>query len=139
MGRVFFSQADATDYAPSAGETMYDIVSSQCEEADPPITCDEVALFNWGTGETPEVLRALVELVGCRKIDPDPYKCELDPAKGLKGKLYLPKVWKMQGLAFEILHKLLVKQQLPATAVSITSLDPWFLPGEEACSISYTL
>ena len=139
MGRVFLSQADATEYAPKAGETLHHIVAHNCEKADPPITCDEVALFNWGTGETPEVLRALVELVGCRKIDPDPYQCELDPAKGLKGKLYLPKVWKKKDLAYEKLHKVVVKQQLPATAVSIASLDPWFLPGEQACSISYTL
>jgi len=54
MGRVFLSQADATEYAPSAGETLTGIVASKCEQANPPITCDEVALFNWGTQEKPE-------------------------------------------------------------------------------------
>ena len=71
MGRVFLSQSDATEYAPKAGETLAGIVAAKCEKADPPISCDEVALFNWGTTEAPEVLRALVELVGCRKIDAD--------------------------------------------------------------------
>lgn len=64
---------------------------------------------------------------------------QLDPAKGLTGKLLLPKVWKKEGLAYEKVHELKVKQPLPATAISITKLDPWFLPGEEACDIGYSL
>ena len=138
MGRVFLSQSDATEYAPTAGETLTAIVAAKCQKADPPITCDEVALFNWGTKETPEVLRALVELVGCRKIDADPYKCELDPARGLKGKVYLPKLWEKKDLAYEKEHKAVVKQRLPATAVSITRLDAWFIPGKENCRIQYS-
>ncbi len=139
MGRVFLPQADATQYTPAAGETLQGIISNKCEKVDPPITCDEVALFNWGTSEKPEVLRALLELVGCRKIDPDPYKCELDPAKGLKGKLYLPKLWKKKGLAFEKQHKLVVKQTKPLNAVRIAKLSKWFLPKYEACDLDYGL
>jgi hypothetical protein len=139
MGRVFLPRYTATDYAPKAGETLADIVAAKCQKVDPPITCDEVALFNWGTMETPEVLRAVIELVGCRKVDADPYLCELDPSKGLQGKIRLPKVWTKTDLAYEKEHKLIVKRQLPATAISITSLDAWFLPGEETCNISYRL
>src|ERR1700739_5024997 len=111
MGRVFLSQSDATEYTPNAGETLQAIVAAKCEKADPPISCDEVALFNWGTKEPLEVLRALVEVVGCRKLDANPYKCELDPARGLKGKVYLPKLWKKKGLAYKKPHKLVVKQR----------------------------
>lgn len=139
MGRVFLSQAAATRYAPTAGEKLRDIVANKCEKVNPPITCEEVALFNWGTQEAPEVLRALVEVVGCRKIDPDPYKCELDPTKGLKGTLYLPKLWKKQGLALEKQHKLVVKQTKPLNAVRIANLSKWFLPQYETCDLDYGL
>src|ERR1022692_4554682 len=139
MGRVFLSQAEATQYAPTAGETLHDIVANKCDKENPPITCDEVAHFNWGTSEKPEVLRALLELVGCRKIDPDPYKCELDPAKALKVKVYLPKLWKKKGLAFEKKHKLVVKQTKPLNAVRLTKLSKWFLPQYETCELDYGL
>src|SRR5450631_4194921 len=135
MGRVFRSQADATNYAPKPGETLHKIVAKKCEKADPPITCDEVALFNWGTREPAEVKRALMELVGCRTLDADPYVCELDPARGTVGMLLLPKVWKKKGLAYEKLHKLVVKQHQPATAIRIEDLSQWFLPQYETCDL----
>ena len=139
MGRVFLPKTQSTQYTPKPGETFNDVVA-KCEKADPAITADEVALFNWGTSATVEVLRALVELVGCRKVHPlEPYICELDPSKGLTGKILLPKVWKKTDLAYEKQHKLVVKKQLPATAISITSLDAWFLPCEEECGIFYRL
>jgi hypothetical protein len=139
MGRIFLPKSQSTQYTPKAGETFNDVVA-KCDKADPPITADEVAFFNWGTSATVEVLRALVELVGCQKANrPDPFNSELDPSKGLIGKVYLPKVWKKSDLAYETQHKLVVKRQLPATAISITSLDAWFLPGEETCYIHYKL
>src|SRR6185436_12929259 len=101
-------------------------------------TWQEVAQFNWGTEETKEVARALVELLGVRKWDDAyPAKWELDPARGIGKKILLPKVLKKDGLAYEKVHKLKVKQQLPATAVSITSLDKWFLPGDETCDVGW--
>ena len=140
MGRVFLPKAQAITYTPKAGETLDKIVQTKCEKADPAITVEEVALFNWGTSATVELLRALVELVGCQKPNPlDPAQSELDPSKGLTGKILLPKVWKKTDLAYETQHKLVVKKQLPATAISITSLDKWFLPGEETCDIDYKL
>ena len=138
MGRVFRPKTDATEYTPVAGDTLETIVATKYEVADPKITWQEVAQFNWGTEETKEVARALVELLGVRKWDDaDPAKWELDPARGIGKKILLPKVLKKDGLAYEKVHKLKVKQQLPATAVSITSLDKWFLPGDETCDVGW--
>jgi len=82
MGRVFKSKAEATEYTPLVGDKFESIVADKCEEADPKITWEEVALFNWGTSKPKEVARALVELLGVRKWDdPDPNKWELDPAR----------------------------------------------------------
>ena len=138
MGRVFKPKSQATEYAPKAGDTLETIVATKCEAAVPIITCEEVALYNWGTKETKEVARALVELLGVRKWDDaDPNKWELDPARGIGKKLLLPKVMKKAGLAYGKIHKLKVKQQLPATAVCITKLDKWFLPIDEKCDVSW--
>ena len=143
MARVFKPKTDATEYAPVAGDTLATIVSTKCEVADPPITNDEVALFNWGTKEPKEVQRALIELIGVKEPDEaDPSKSKLDPARGpggTPGKILLPKVWKKAGLAFEKVHTLHVKKQKPATAVAITDLDKWFLPGTEECKVEYAL
>jgi hypothetical protein len=139
MGRVFLPQAQATPYTPKVGETFNDVVA-RCDKATPAITPEEVAQFNWGAISESEVLRALVELVGCQEINAlDPFECTLNPKNGLKGKILLPRVWKKSGLAYEKVHKLTVKKSLPATAISITSLDAWFLPGEETCGIFYQL
>jgi hypothetical protein len=139
MGRVFRPRKEANEYSAKAGDTFESIVAQKCEKADPAITCDEVALFNWATREPLEVQRALSELIGCRKIDPNPYKSELDPARGANKKLYLPKVWKKEGLAYEKKHKLVVKQSQPANAIRIEKLSKWFLPKFEACDLDYGL
>ena len=140
MVRVFKPATEATTYTPAADETFADIVKTKCEVAEPPITEEEVALFNWGTKEPKEVVRALVELVGCKKADDEPGKCVLDPALGPGGgKILLPKLWKKGGLAFEQNHKLKVKRWLPATAIAITKLDKWFLPADESCDVGYAL
>lgn len=141
MGRVFKPRTEATSYTPVDGDTLAEIVRTKCEKADPPISCEEVALFNWGVKEPKEVLRALVELVGCKEVDAaDVFKSKLDPARGPGGaKILLPKVWKKAGLAYEKVHKLKAKQALPPTAVSITSLDKWFVPNDESCDVGYAL
>jgi hypothetical protein len=140
MVRVFKPAAEATSYTPTADETFADIVKTKCDVAEPPITVEEVALFNWGTKEPKEVVRALVELVGCKKADDEPGKCVLDPALGPPGgKILLPKLWKKEGMAFEQNHTLKVKKWLPATAVAITKLDKWFLPSDENCVVGYAL
>ena len=139
MGRIFLPRAQATPYTPKAGETFRE-VAAKCEKAKPPITPEEVAQFNWGAVAESEILRALVELVGVEDASTrDPLECELNPKNGLKGKILLPKLWKKSGLEYEKVHRLTVKKSLPATAVSITSMDAWFLPGEERCGIFYQL
>ena len=55
------------------------------------------------------------------------------------GKILLPKLWKKGGLSYEQVHTLKVKKSLPASAISITSLDKWFLPADEACEVGYAL
>ena len=78
MARVFKQRSEATSYTPVADQTFGDIVRTQCETAVPSITVDEVALFNWGTKVPKEVVRALVELVGCKEVDlDDPAKCKM--------------------------------------------------------------
>src|SRR5438874_1115531 len=143
MPRVFKPRSEATSHSPLADDTLEDIVKTKCEAADPPITPDEVALFNWGTKEPKEVLRALVELIGCKEAnETDPAKSKLDPARGPGGddmKILLPKVWKKEGLDYEKVHTLKVKRVLPPTAISITSLDKWFLPLEESCDFGWAL
>jgi hypothetical protein len=141
MARVFKPAAEATVYTPADGETFADIVKTKCDKEEPPITEEEVALFNWGTKEPQEVVRALVELVGCKSVDKDaPGKCVMDTARGPGGgKILLPKVWKKDGLSYEQIHTLKVKKSLPATAISITSLDKWFLPADESCEVGYAL
>jgi len=58
MPRAFKPSTEATSYTPVADETFGDIVKTKCEVEDPPITLEEVALFNWGTKEPKEVVRA---------------------------------------------------------------------------------
>lgn len=143
MARVFKPKTEAIEYTPVADDTLETIVSTKCEVAVPPITIDEVALFNWGTKEPKEVLRALVEQFGVKAADlVAPAKSKLDPARGPGGtpaKLLLPKLVEKNGMAYERVHTLKVKQQKPATAISISELDKWFLPGEEECKVGYAL
>ena len=140
MPRAFKPSSEATSYTPVADETFGDIVKTKCEVEDPPITLEEVALFNWGTKEAKEVVRALVELVGCKQVDDDPAKCKMDITRGPGGgTILLPKLWKKDALPYEVIHTLKVKTSLPATAISITSLDKWFLPADEICEVAYAL
>jgi hypothetical protein len=139
MGRVFQARAQAVKHRPAAGKTFSDIVSqhSTSEAADPAITNDEVALFNWGTTDKAEVLRALREVVGVKEEADDPYACKLDPTLGADGEFLLPKIWKPNGLALEKNHKVTLKKRLPAPAVSFTTLSKWFIPGDEKCDIAF--
>jgi len=140
MARVFKPRADAIEHPPAENEVFGDIVKNKCEDADPKITLEEVALFNWGTKDKKEIVRALVELIGCKEVDEaDPAKCKLDPARGPGGgaKILLPRVLKKENLALDTTHTLKVTKPLPATAIAITSLDKWFLPNDETCDVGW--
>lgn len=139
MGRVFQARAQAIKKKPAADQTFAELVTahSSSEAADPAITNDEVALFNWGTTDKAEVLRALREVVGVKTEDPDPYACKLDPTLGADGEFLLPKVWKPAGLALTKTHKVTIKKQLPAPAVSFKNLSKWFIPGDEMCDVEF--
>src|SRR6185503_7941076 len=88
---------------------------------------DDVGLYNWGTKDPHEINRALVELVGCRKVADDPLQSELDPALGTGGAIYLPEPWKPDApLEFGKTHTFKLKKRLPMPAVAITRLTSWF-------------
>ncbi len=138
MGKVF-KKRDKT-YPPKKDDTLASIVSNKCKEG---ITWQDLALFNWGTDKPTEVNRALVEIIGCSEIDSaDPSKSKLDPAFGPEGgekKIYIPELWKSEGLDVEKEHTIKVKKLAPAPAISITKLDKWFIPEIEKCEIKYAL
>jgi hypothetical protein len=94
----------------------------------------KVALYNWGTKEPAEINRALVELVGCSKVDDDPLESLLDPARGGTKAIHEPVPWTAE-VAFEKVHTVKVKKRLPATAVAITELTPFFDPESASCTI----
>lgn len=87
---------------------------------------DIVALYNWGTKIPAEINRALVELVGCSRIDVDPLKSKLDPRLG-GGEIYKPVPWTPK-LAVEKTYLVKLKKRLPVTAVAITELTLFFDP-----------
>jgi hypothetical protein len=107
------------------------------------ITYSELVKFNWGTKDPIEVNRALVEQIGCRSIDwNEPLNTVLDPESGptdLPRKILIPEPWKETGLSIETTHIAKAKPIRPAPAVSITTLDKWFIPGDETCAIAYSL
>src|SRR5580658_7869349 len=116
MGRLFQARAQAITCTPTAGKTFAELVAehSSSQAADPAITNDEVAFFNWGSTDTREVLRALREVVGVKEETDDPYACKLDPTLGADGKFLLPKIWKPTGLALDKTHKVTLNKRLPA-------------------------
>lgn len=139
MGRVFQARANAVVCTPTAGKTFAELVSehSASQSANPAITNDEVALFNWGTTDTQEVLRALREVVGVKEEHDNPYDCKLDPTLGADGKFLLPNIWKPSGLALEKTYKVTLNKRLPAPAVSFNALSKWFIPGDQKCEIRF--
>jgi len=139
MGRLFQARKDAIKHKPAAGKTFSEIVAehSNTEAAEPPLTNDEVALFNWGTKEKEEVLRAIREVIGVKDENDDPYSCKLDPTLGADGEFLLPKVWKPKDLTLDKTHKVTLKKQLAAPAVSFKALSKWFIPGDETCDVDF--
>lgn len=102
----------------------------------------EIARFNWGTAETPEVNRALQETIGCSRLDlADAGKSELKPDDALPGEILIPKLWTPPASwDFKKQHTIKVKSPPSgATAIGISALDKWFIPGLEECEMGYRL
>lgn len=141
MGRIFVRRADAVAYTVLKDDTLTIILEkAKVHVAD--LTLSELEIYNWATDEAREVNRALIELIGCSEVNVDPALSKLDPAFGpneVEKKVYLPKLWKSDDLAIEKTHTITIKQRLPAPAVSITTLDKWFIPAAETCDVKYDL
>lgn len=134
MPPVFDSRQAATPYRVSAGETLGKIVASRCPQG---VTWRDVARFNWGTDDPIEVNRALIEMVGCARLQEDPSQTVLDPSRGTNPQILVPRIFQRDGLSTEQTHTIVVRRLLPAPAISITRLDKWFIPGDETCDIHY--
>jgi hypothetical protein len=134
MSPVFGKQSSANEITVLAGKKLAELIGSA--------TLEDIGLYNWGTKDKAEINRALVELVGCQKVDAaDPAQSVLDPTRGKGGKIYRPEVWKPEGaLDLGKTHTFTLKKRLPMPAVEITSLTSWFLPGTSTdCKIEYRL
>jgi hypothetical protein len=132
MSPVFEAQSGSNKLTPTKGQKLAEVIVGA--------TLDDVGLYNWGTKEKAEINRALVELVGCQKVDPaDPLQSELDPALGTGGAIYLPKAWTPTApLDIGKTHTFKLKKRLPMPAVAITELTPWFTPNSATkCEIKY--
>lgn len=102
---------------------------------------DDVVMYNWGTNVPAEVNRALVELVGCSAVDPDPRRSTLDPALGTTKAIHVPVPWSAPtGLPLGTTHVVTAAPRCAAPAVTITKLPQWFAPGPTATpDIQYML
>lgn len=105
------------------------------------VTWRDIALYNWGTDDPDEIQRALLETIGCSKLDPDfPAKTILKPVAGAPAELLVPSPWTAPTtLAAGKVHVIHVRRTLPATAITIRKLSRWFLPGLDECPIEYKL
>ena len=136
MPYVYDKAASAEKYKAKENDTLQSVAAKYAHIKDWKV----LALFNFGTDVPREVNRALVETMGCSKIDAaDPGKTVLKPHPDLTAEILIPKPWKKDGLALNKQHKIKLKPLRPATAVSIKILDKWFIPGAENCDIKYEL
>lgn len=136
MPPVLDSRQAATPYRVSAGDTLASIVERH-RSREPELTWQLLAVLNWGTDDPIEVNRALIEIVGCAELREDPSQTVLDPARGTNPQILIPRILRRDGLATEQTHTIALRSLKPATAIGITRLDRWFIPGDETCDIHY--
>lgn len=136
----FKPRKEADKHKVADGDTLESIA------AKAGVSEEELTSFNWGTKEDKEISRAMVEVVGCQKVDTDGETILFsgtDASRGT-GEVLLPKKYEKSGLATTQTHVLTIKKPKPMPAVSILKLDKWFIPGPadkggEACRIDYAL
>lgn len=136
MSLVFAKRADANKVDVVKGKKLAELIGGA--------SIEEIGLLNWGTKEKPEITRALVELVGCQKLnDADLLQSELDPALGTGGKMHRPEPWTpTKPLELGATYTFKLKKLEPMPAVAITELTAWFTPGAATtlpCTIKYRL
>ena len=139
MYKVAVEQSDANRITPAEDDTLEKIAAS--DKCEPGTTWQHLALYNWGTTDPHEVNRALIELVGCKKVDAaNPEKSQLDPDLGTTRTLHVPKAWPLpSALAVEKTHTLRLRRRLPPPAAVFTQVDPWFIPETENCDVGWRI
>jgi hypothetical protein len=146
MGHLYDKRDNAIEHEVKKDETLSSIADEHKGKGDVPDDLDwkEIALFNWGTVVEAEVVRALAERVGL--VDPEavvkggsPADSKLDPAFGpsTAKPILVPKLWKPKALEVNKQHTVKVRRRTPASAIGITKLDKWFIPGHETCDVDY--
>ena len=140
------------EYTVQADDTLASIAqNAKAKHGDDVGDWKLIARYNWGTDNPRDVVRALAETIGVKlaadsrledwdtKLG-DPEKIKLAPDADLTPKLKIPKPFKKEGLALDKTHTLKLKPApTPANAVSILTLDKWFIPKEEECEIKLRL
>ena len=148
MPKVFDKRANATAYMVQKPAKAYDTLANIAERFKKTNGIDgwkDIALFNWGTAAPLEVRRILLEMGFAQASEmaddagtvPD---CKLYPVAN--SSILIPMVWKAtdaKDLQLDQLHTIKLTRQRPATAISITKLDRWFIPGLETCALEYQL
>jgi hypothetical protein len=100
---------------------------------------ETLALYLFGTKEADEVNRALGETIGVAKVDlVHAEKTQLKPMTGHSGEIALPEDWTEATFEAGKRYRLTVARSRAPTAIAITNLDKWFIPGKETNDIRYT-
>jgi hypothetical protein len=130
MSTAYKPRSESNKLVLTKGQTLGELLTANGLAGQ----LDKVGLFNWGTKDPAEINRALVELVGCSEVKDDPLQSVIDPALGTTKAIHKPEPWQPE-LAFEKVYTVKVKKRLPATAVAITELTPFFDPESESCTL----
>lgn len=139
MYKLAAARSDANKITPVKGDTLASIAASG--KCDPNTSWQHLALYNWGTTDAFEVNRALIELVGCSKVDEvNPENSLIYPDLGTTKVLHAPKAWPMPApLPVEKTHTITVRRRRPPPAAVLTKVDPWFIPEDESCDIGWRI
>jgi hypothetical protein len=135
---IYESRASATKYKLKDGDTLASIVA-----ANPGTFANwqDLAIYNWGTKVPREVNRVLLESYGCSSVDAnDPGATVLKKHPDLPDvEIFLAKENTQTGLAPGKTYVAHLKLVQPPSAISIESLDRWFIPHKETCDLNYVL
>ena len=143
MARIVKKFNDSDTYKPKPGETLPHIASDMCEDW---VTWQTIAMFNWGTVNPDEVVRAMSETVGIRLKDVfgaygallvTPDKVQFEPDSDLPAEIRLPKAIDAETLPMRKRHEVRVRHSKPAVGVAIRTLDKWFIPETEECDVKF--
>lgn len=101
------------------------------------LTGDDLAVFNFGTADKAAVNEAIRARVGSKTLGADKVTFLFDDADK-PGLVYVPKEWKLGGLATEQTHSVRLRPVVPRW-LAILKLDDHFAPGAEKLDITYSI